>query len=327
LAPDTYTIAVGATSGYDAASISGVTVQADQNLSVSISQPAKLKQIGSVTSRAASALVKPGTTADVYSINAVTQDKASGVGGGGNLNTAWSAIATVPGVFITPNLTGYIGAGPAISIRGGDYDQIGYELDGVPVNDGFNFTGAPVGSLLPANYAGGGVSRYLFPQSPFGRPVGSDIAPDRRGIRSVGLRARDPVRSHVPGLPVQHVLRGPDQDLNPPSVERPPERNRGAAAAIYRHDTENRSRFVRVAACRRPGGSAAILARRDARAGPCRPGDRRTALRRQRHVHAEHEEPVQLLRFDDRAAELRLARGRGQRDRERHDRLSHLSAL
>jgi hypothetical protein len=173
LAPDTYTIAVGATSGYDAASISGVTVQADQNLSVSISQPAKLKQIGSVTSRAASALVKPGTTADVYSINAVTQDKASGVGGGGNLNTVWSAIATVPGVFITPNLTGYIGAGPAISIRGGDYDQIGYELDGVPVNRAFdNYPSGPLSSLgqqelqvytgaTPANSEAEGISGYI----------------------------------------------------------------------------------------------------------------------------------------------------------------------
>ena len=57
---------------------------------MSVQQPPKLKVIGSVTSRAASALVKAGTTADVYSINAVTQDKASG----------WSAAAapsTAPG--------------------------------------------------------------------------------------------------------------------------------------------------------------------------------------------------------------------------------------
>ncbi|HEV2641226.1 MAG TPA: carboxypeptidase-like regulatory domain-containing protein, partial [Candidatus Elarobacter sp.] len=83
LAPDTYTISVAATSTYDAASVSGVTVQADQALTISLQQPSKLKVIGSVTSRAASALVKAGTTADVYSINATTQDKASAVGGGG----------------------------------------------------------------------------------------------------------------------------------------------------------------------------------------------------------------------------------------------------
>ncbi|MDP9105020.1 MAG: TonB-dependent receptor, partial [Candidatus Eremiobacteraeota bacterium] len=173
LIPDTYTISAAETAARDAASTSGVTVQADQTVNVSLTQPAKLKQIGSVTSRAAGALVKPGTTADVYSINAVTQDKASGVGGGGNLNSAWSAIATVPGVFITPNQTGYIGAAATISIRGGDYDQIGYELDGVPVNRAFdNYPSGSLSSLgqqelqvytgaTPANSEAEGISGYI----------------------------------------------------------------------------------------------------------------------------------------------------------------------
>ena len=173
LAPDTYTVTVAATPTRDAASVSGVTVQADQTLSVNLQQPTKLKQIGSVTSRAASALVKPGTTADVYSINAVTQDKASALGGGGTLNQAWSAIAAVPGVFIQPGQSGYIGAGATISIRGGDYDQIGYELDGVPVNRAFdNYPSGPVSSLgqqelqvytgaTPANSEAEGISGYI----------------------------------------------------------------------------------------------------------------------------------------------------------------------
>ena len=173
LNPDTYTISVAETSTRDASSTSGVTVQADQTVNVSLTQPTKLKQIGSVTSRAAGALVKPGTTADVYSINAVTQDKASGVGGGGNLNSAWSAIATVPGVFIAPNQAGYIGAGASISIRGGDYDQIGYELDGVPVNRAFdNYPSGSLSSLgqqelqvytgaTPANSEAEGISGYI----------------------------------------------------------------------------------------------------------------------------------------------------------------------
>jgi hypothetical protein len=173
LAPDTYTISTPATATRDAVQVSGVTVQADQNLTVTLPQPAKLKVIGSVTSRAAGALVKPGTTADVYSINSVTQDKASGVGGGGNLNSAWSAIATVPGVFVTNNQAGYIGAGPTISIRGGDYDQIGYELDGVPVNRAFdNYPSGPLSSLgqqelqvytgaPAANAEANGISGYI----------------------------------------------------------------------------------------------------------------------------------------------------------------------
>ncbi len=148
LTPDTYTIAVTATTARDAATISGVTVNADQSVTVNFQQPTKLRVIGSVTSRAAAALVKPGTTADVYSINAVTQDKASALGGGGTLNSAWSAISSVPGVYVAPNQQGYIGAGATLSIRGGDYDQVGYELDGVPVNRAFdNYPSGPVSSL------------------------------------------------------------------------------------------------------------------------------------------------------------------------------------
>ncbi len=173
LNPDTYTISTPETSSRQAASVSGVTVQADQTVNVSLTQPQKLKVIGTVTSRAAAALVKPGTTADVYSINAVTQDKASAVGGGGNLNTAWSAITTVPGVFVANNQAGYIGAGATISIRGGDYDQIGYELDGVPVNRAFdNYPSGPLSSLgqqelqvytgaTPANSEAEGLSGYI----------------------------------------------------------------------------------------------------------------------------------------------------------------------
>jgi hypothetical protein len=173
LAPDTYTVSIAATASRDATSVSGITVQADQTQVINVAQPTKLKVIGSVTSRAASSLVKPGTTADVYSINAVTQDKSSVAGGGGNLNSAWSAIATVPGVYVAPNQAGYIGAGPSLSIRGGDYDQIGYELDGVPLNRAFDqypsgplsslgqqevqvYTGAPA-----ANAEANGISGYI----------------------------------------------------------------------------------------------------------------------------------------------------------------------
>jgi hypothetical protein len=148
LNPDTYTVSVPETASRLAAQVSGITVQADQNVTVNLPQTPKLKQIGSVTSRAAAALVKPGTTADVYSINAVTQDKSSALGGGGTLNQAWSAISSVPGVYVAPNQQGYIGAGATVSIRGGDYDQIGYELDGIPVNRSFdNYPSGPLSSL------------------------------------------------------------------------------------------------------------------------------------------------------------------------------------
>ena len=53
LTPDTYTVSVAATATRDAASVSGVTVQADQSLEITLQQPAKLQRIGARTARAA----------------------------------------------------------------------------------------------------------------------------------------------------------------------------------------------------------------------------------------------------------------------------------
>ncbi len=173
LAPDTYTVSVAAGATYDASSVNGILVQADQAILTNLQPAAKIKQIGTVRSRSASALVSPGTTADVYSISAAQQDKASQVGGGGTLNSAWSALSTVPGVFVAPNQTGYIGASPSLSIRGGDYDQIGYELDGIPVNRSFdNYPSTSLSSLgqqevqvytgaAPANAEASGLSGFV----------------------------------------------------------------------------------------------------------------------------------------------------------------------
>ncbi len=172
LAPDTYTVAV-VFAGYDQSVANGVTVIADSTRVLNVTSNKTLQTIGKVTSRAATDLVKPGTTADVYSINAVQQDKSAGLGGGGNLNSAWSALAGVPGVFVNPGQSGYIGASPTLSIRGGDYDQIGYELDGVPVNRAFDqYPSGTVSSLgqqelqvytgaAPANAEAEGISGFI----------------------------------------------------------------------------------------------------------------------------------------------------------------------
>lgn len=172
LGPDTYTVSV-TVAGYDPISVSGVNVVADNNAIVSLVGNTVAKQIGRVASRSNSTLVSSGTTADVYSINATVQDKASALGGGGTLNSAWSAISSVPGVFIAPNQGGYVGAGATVSIRGGDYDQIGYELDGIPVNRSFdNYPSGPLSSLgqqevqvytgaVPATAEAQGISGYI----------------------------------------------------------------------------------------------------------------------------------------------------------------------
>jgi hypothetical protein len=159
LDPDTYVVSIEL-SGYEETSVSGVTITADNSRTLNLPVQKALRTIGSVRTRAAGSLVKPGTTSDVYSVDSTAQSKASVAGGGGTQNSAFSALSTVPGVFVAPGQSGYIGAGPSLSIRGGDYDQIGYEIDGVPVNRAFdNYPSGPTSSLGQQElqvYTGGG---------------------------------------------------------------------------------------------------------------------------------------------------------------------------
>jgi hypothetical protein len=170
LAPDTYTV-TASKSGYQSASEPGQIVFADTVQSVAIRvAKAQLKQIVRVTSTGAGALVKAGTTSDVYSVGTAMQSASSALGGGGSLNSAYSAIATVPGAYVIPNQTGYF---QTVSIRGGDYDQVGYEFDGVPVNRSFdNYPSTSASSLgnaevqvytgaNPANSEGQGLAGYI----------------------------------------------------------------------------------------------------------------------------------------------------------------------
>ena len=138
LPPDTYTITVTA-AGYDVNTVAGATVIADNPRTIAIVENKALRTIGKVTSRSAAELVKPGTSADVYSVNATVQEKSAVLGGGGNLDSAFSALAAVPGVFVQPGQAGYqVGVNEGVNIRGGDVSQIGYEIDGVPVNRAFD---------------------------------------------------------------------------------------------------------------------------------------------------------------------------------------------
>ncbi|MBV8245423.1 MAG: carboxypeptidase regulatory-like domain-containing protein, partial [Candidatus Eremiobacteraeota bacterium] len=123
LSPDTYTISAQKT-GYDSQS-SIVVVQADQAITANFALQPSLKTIGTVISRASNALVKPGTISDVYTVSAAQQQRLAAMGGGGGLNIAYSAIRSVPGIYVPPNQTGFF---QILHIRGGDYDQTGYEL-------------------------------------------------------------------------------------------------------------------------------------------------------------------------------------------------------
>ena len=158
LAPDTYTITASKT-GFETSSITGVSVFADQLQTIRVTLAPSLRTIAHVTARSSMDLVKSGTTSDVYSVNSTVTQAAAGLGGGGNLNNAYSAIASVPGTFVPPNQQGW---DQIVYIRGGDYDQVGYEFDGVPVNRSFdNYPGSTAGTLGQQElqvYAGGGTA-------------------------------------------------------------------------------------------------------------------------------------------------------------------------
>lgn len=130
LVPDTYTLRF-AKDGYDVVSAAGTSVFADQVQTVNVRMNKTLKTIANVTSRAASNLVKPGTTSDVYSVNAAGVQAAQSLAGPGGLSNSYGAIASIPGVVVD---TGEAGWFQQVHIRGGDIDQVGYELDGIPVN-------------------------------------------------------------------------------------------------------------------------------------------------------------------------------------------------
>ena len=169
LAPDTYTVTV-TKDNYATLIIPGQIVFADTVQTVTARLQKSLSTIAHVTATGAGALVKSGTTADVYSVNAAAQQAAAALGGGGSLNSAYSAVASVPGAYVPPNQTGYF---QTVHIRGGDYDQVGYEFDGVPVNRSFdNYPSSSASSLgnaevqvytgaNPANSEGQGLAGYI----------------------------------------------------------------------------------------------------------------------------------------------------------------------
>jgi hypothetical protein len=57
------------------------------------------------------------------------------LGGGGSGDQGYSAIAALPGAYVPPGQAGWF---QDVYIRGGDYDQVGYEFDGIPVNRSFD---------------------------------------------------------------------------------------------------------------------------------------------------------------------------------------------
>jgi len=143
LPPGTYTLSVSA-SGYRTTESRELVINADNERIEHLSlTPAPLREIGHVVARSRASLVQPGVTNDLTSFLPALQESTALVNGGGDRYTAYPSISTVPGVFVP--------IGPAgateqhISIRGADWTQVGYELDGVSITR--NFDHYPGGSL------------------------------------------------------------------------------------------------------------------------------------------------------------------------------------
>jgi hypothetical protein len=156
LAPDTYTLSF-ARSGYESVSLTGISVFADQTESVPVRLRPSLKTIASVKSRSSLSPVKPDTTTDVYSVNPALAQAAAPIGGGGGLNNAYSAIAAMPGAYVPSQQAGDF---QDVYVRGGNYDQLGYEYDGVPMNRSFDnypsHSASTLGQQELQIYTGGG---------------------------------------------------------------------------------------------------------------------------------------------------------------------------
>jgi len=155
LQPDTYTLSVNK-DGYQSVSIAGTTVLADQTQQVTVITPRAIHVIATERTTASN-LVKPGVGGDIYNVTPAQQQASAALGGGGNLNSAYSAIASVPGLYVP---TGGAGWNQMVVVRGELPWTTGFEYDGVPVNRAFDQYNSSTESSLGLQelqiYTGGG---------------------------------------------------------------------------------------------------------------------------------------------------------------------------
>jgi len=122
---DTYTI--GFTfAGYELAIISGVTVEGDQQQTLSVRLQKRLTTIGRISARAPSGAFQPSQTTDTYSITGKALTAASGKQ---NNTEERALIASVPGLTINASYF------PVV--RGSLRTEVGYQLDGVDYTDAY----------------------------------------------------------------------------------------------------------------------------------------------------------------------------------------------
>ena len=139
LSPDTYSV-TASKDGYDTSTVYGITVTADQITNADIRVRQTVKTIGHITTTATASVVNKTVTGDLYAVNAAAISSYNGaVGGAETLYSQNSVVGSLPGVYRAVGTgPGYGGQGQ-VSMRGGAYDQVGYELEGIPLNRGFDF--------------------------------------------------------------------------------------------------------------------------------------------------------------------------------------------
>jgi hypothetical protein len=158
LAPDTYTLSVEA-HGFEPGIATGITVFADQIGHYDVSLAPSLRVIGSARANNEN-LVRPGQTSDVYTLDARQTQNAQALGGGGGLYQTYAGLSSSPGVYVPQFSLNQGQNNSAPFIRGGNFTQVGYEFDGVPVQreyDGYvGTTQGTTGQQELQVYTGGG---------------------------------------------------------------------------------------------------------------------------------------------------------------------------
>ena len=105
LAPDVYTLTLSAP-GYQTVQQNDVVVFADQVDSVSVPL-AKAVAGSAVQTRTESSVVRPGVTSNLYSILASDAKRLGASSGPGTFDHAYSAMQTIPGIFVPPGQVGW----------------------------------------------------------------------------------------------------------------------------------------------------------------------------------------------------------------------------
>jgi hypothetical protein len=158
LAPDTYTLSIES-KGYESSITPGVVVVADQSERLKIPLAKLLRVIGT-THANGNSLVRPGQTADVYTLNTTQTQNAQALAGGAGLYQTYAGLSSVPGAYVPQNALSQGQNSSAPFIRGGNFTQVGYEFDGIPVQreyDGYvGTTQGTTGQQELQVYTGGG---------------------------------------------------------------------------------------------------------------------------------------------------------------------------